>query len=772
MLRKMISQKKLWCCIAVAELLLLVVAGLLYHNRERVELNFTQDDLVDDTGAAGFYIDKSSSFSYIATPDVILPKGMYTLEAQYEYKGEVRLEVFHSLGRFDDDIGGVIRIGESGRINCDFRVKYSNRPMHIRGRLAGDAVDGDYLLIRNVRITSAAVGTRNFVFRMACWLLAMNLLLTLYVLRDSLFADAERNLQWKLLLLLVCFSSLPLTVNYLVGNAYDLGFHLTRIEGIKDGLLNGVFPVRVPTNWMNGHGYASSVFYGDLLLYIPAILRIFGISVLASYYIYVFIINVLTAGISYHCFSRMSDRNTGLLCAALYSLNLYRLHCVYTRAAVGEFTAVAFMPLVLYGLWKVYRLPEESKEHENSWITITAGCTGIFLSHMISTEMTALFVIITLVILWKKTIRRRNFMVLLKAAVSTVLVNLWFLLPFLDYMTGGTYAINSMDRYEPYLLEDRGGYFVQLFMTDYDVMGLSGAIGNRGAASSMPMTVGNAMMLVLIAWFLLCVWNKARDKAERKEEFLAVFLSVLSLYMTRYQFPYTWLVSKIPILRLPVHSLQYQWRILAISVVLLLWLLCILMQKNWIERKKKVFLAGLLVLLSVSQGITFISKFMNDATVLRIYQEAGIDSYEIGFGEYIPVQEGKGEEFSVGAFQDGCREELTYDAEKVMVEEWHREKGEIVVRLQNGSGDTQQVEVPFILYKGYQAITDSGERLQVSPGNFFRVSVSVPAGYAGTIRVGFHEPWYWRISEVISLLTLVGIFLYRTGFPKRRRAEI
>lgn len=770
MLHKMLSQKKVWCCIAVVELLLLAVAGLLYRGRERVDYQFTQEELVDDTGAAGFYIDKSSDYSYVATPEVTLPRGMYTMEAQYEYKGEVRLEIYHTLGRFDDNAGGLIRIGEAGSVTCDFQVKYGDRPLHVLGRLAGDAADGDYLLLRSIRITSSPVGTRNFVFKIAALLLLADLLLALYALRDRFFADAGKNMQWKVLLLLVGFCSLPLAVNYLFDNAYDLGFHLTRIESIKDGLLNGVFPVKVPTIWMNGYGYASSVFYGDLLLYIPAVLRIFGISVLASYYCYVFLIHVLTVGISFHCFSKMSDRWTGLLCAALYSTNLYRLHCVYTRAAVGEYTAVAFMPLVLYGLWKVYKLPEDSKEHANSWITIAIGCSGIFLSHMISTEMTALFVIITVVILWKKTIRKKTLVVLLKAVVATLLVNLWFLLPFLDYMASGDYAINSMERYEPYLLEDKGGYLVQFFMTDYEAMELSGAIGNRGAAGSMPMTVGNAMMLILIGWFLLCVWDKGRDKSERKEEYLAVFLSVLCLFMTRYLFPYTWFARKIPFLQLPVHSLQYQWRFLAIAAVLLLWLLCMIMKKEWIERKKKIFFAGLLAFLAVSQGITFISKLMNDATAVRIYQEAGIDTDNIGFGEYIPVI-GDATAFTVNSYQEEYREELTYDAESVTVEEWHRDKGDIFVRLQNGSQETQQVEVPFLLYKGYRAVTDSGEQLPVSPGNYARVSVAVPAGYAGTIQVGFREPWYWRVSEVISLLTVIGIVLYQTGWLKKKRAE-
>lgn len=73
------------------------------------------------------------------------------------------------------------------------------------------------------------------------------------------------------------------------------------------------------------------------------------------------------------------------------------------------------------------------------------------------------------------------------------------------------------------------------------------------------------------------------------------------------------------------------------------------------------------------------------------------------------------------------------------------------------------------MYKGYQAVMDNGEQLQLLPGSL--VSVSVPAGYTGTIRIGFHEPWYWRVSEIISLLTVIGIALHQTVFLKKKRAE-
>lgn len=766
-LQKIMVQKKAWCCIIAVELLILVMAGFIYDNRERVELNFTQDDLIDDLGQKGFYIDQSYSARYVGTPDFTLPRGIYTLEVVCEYKGQVRVEVVHSDGGFRSDIGGAIQINDFGNVNCDFSVKYGDRPLHIQGRLAGDADDQDYLLIRNIKITTDAAGTRNFMFWVVVLFVALDLIMVLYFWRDRIFADEEVLNRCKILLLIILFSSLPLTVDYLFHNAHDLEFHLLRIEGIKDGLMNGTFPVKLHTNWLNGHGYAVSVFYGDLLLYVPAILRLFHVSIMGAYKCYIFMINVLTVGISYHCFAKMSNKQNGLLCAALYSLNIFRLYDVYTRAAIGEITAMVFMPLVLYGLWKIYKLPEESQEHERSWITLLIGCTGIFLSHMISTEMTAFFVILVAIILWRKTIHKKTFIVLLKAAAATVLLNLWFLVPFLDYMASGTYAINKMERYEPYRLEDKGGFLVQLFMTKYDVMGASGGLGTRGVAGAMPHTVGNALMLVLIGWFLMCMWKKGRDNEEKKEEYLAVFLSVLCILMTRCVFPYTQIVNKIPVLMFPVHGLQFQWRFLAVAVVLLLWLLCILMQKKWIERRIKMVFAGLLVALTVSQGISYISELMNEASVWHIYQEGGIDTEAIGFGEYIPAR--KDGNFSVSKTVAGYKEELVYNAAYINVEEWYREKGAIVLRLQNISDDSRQIEVPLILYKGYKAVADNGEELSISPGENYCISVLVPAGFAGNIRISFHEPWYWRMCEVISLVVLIGIIFCSVSNWKKIR---
>ena len=445
----------------------------------------------------------------------------------------------------------------------------------------------------------------------------------------------------------------------------------------------------------------------------------------------------------------MSNARTALVCTIVYTLNIYRLVCIFARAAVGEYTAMVFTPLVLYGLWKIYMLPEESKEHERSWLTLSAGCCGIFFSHMITTEMTTFFIGISAVVLWKKTFRKKTLFVLGKSAVTTVLLSGWFLVPFLDYMLNETFAINSPGGYGIYTMEDRSVFPAQFFMIDYSAIAVSRSFLN-GTMNEKPYTIGIAALSALAVWFYLCLGRKETEKSEKKTAYFAVFLCLLSLMMTTWLFPYTWVVAKIPILEGSIKSIQYPWRFLTISGVVFVYLLCLILKKKWTSENKKNVYMMLLVGLSVFQGLSYMSKCLDEYSPYRVYQSGNLSTYDVGGGEYFPTNSSK----------EGCVNELTLYSDAVTVADWYRDHGAVVALLTNNGINSAQVEVPLLLHKGYHAISGSGEELAISQGASGRISVSVPAGFAGSFKVEFKEPWYWRMSELISLVTLLCLVLY------------
>ena len=761
MAERLRKNKRIWLVIAAVEILLVCLAGFLYSRRAPVEISFIQDDLVYDSGEPGFYLDTTSSSTRISTPEFTLPRGMYTVTIQYEFSGTVVMGVDYVDGRLVPSPSGSIQSRSTGISTCDFKVSYNNRPMQAYGRLRGDATEGCYILIRNITITDSPVAMENFLFQIVTAFLLLDLILLCALYWNRLTQNRERWREVKLLAILILFGSIPLFIDYLPSGGHDIAFHLMRIEGIREGLQSGMFPVRIQPGWLDGHGYAASIFYGDLFLYIPAVLRMFGVSIQACYQFYVLLVNTATVFAAWYCFTKMSDRKTGMICAVLYSLNIYRMACLYIRAAVGEYTAMIFLPILLYGFWKVYTLPEESREHKKSWITIAFGFTGLVMTHMITCEFVALFTVLICIILWKRTFQKRTFFTLAKAAIALALLNLWFLVPFLDYMQNGTYLLNDPNAYAAFRIDERAAFPAQIFMNTYDVLGGS-VKHSMGISGEMPMTPGAALLLVLAAWFFLYVGEKSGDKSEKRKEWLCVFLSLLSLLLTTYLVPFAELVDLIPLLQLPARSIQFSWRFLSMAAIFLTWLACLLFaRKDGNERKRRLLKIGICGI-ACWQALTLMSAVLRDSGVMTVYQMGNLTTREVGGGEYLPP------EYDVADYVDN----LTYDPEKIIVTEWNREEKRIRVEVTNPTTETQQVEVPYVYYKGYEAVDENGNSLPILTGASGRISVSVPAGYTGSFSVQFREPWYWRGCEVVSLLMLLAILMSCTKWFENREKKI
>ena len=121
------------------------------------------------------------------------------------------------------------------------------------------------------------------------------------------------------------------------------------------------------------------------------------------YQIYVFLINIATVLIAYYVCKKMSQNvNISLIGSFLYLMSAPRLVNLYTRSAVGEYTATTFFPLILYGLYLVY---SEKKEDTNKgWLPLALGMSAVVMSHVISFEISLIVVGGICVLNLKKTL--------------------------------------------------------------------------------------------------------------------------------------------------------------------------------------------------------------------------------------------------------------------------------------------------------------------------------------------------------------------------------
>lgn len=553
-------------------------------------------------------------------------------------------------------------------------------------------------------------------------------------------------------------ASLPYLCGYTITGP-DLTYHLQRIEGVKDGLLGGQFPVRLEPRWMYDHGYANGIFYCNTFLYFPALLRLLGFPVSASYNIYCIALNIAAAWISYYCFGRMlGDKNAGVICSALYTLSIFRIYKLVVATAVGEGTAVTFIPLVLYGLYRIFTEEPEGEGYRTSWIPLMLGLSGLIQSHVLTCEITGAAVVLFCIIFIRKIFHVKVFLALLKGAVSTVGVCLWFLVPFLDYYLTQDVHIRHVSART---IQDRGLYPAHLPFHFWRA-GDNIPNGENGIQYSHPVGVGLVLCAALGVFLILWFSGKLRKSEKRGLAFVkaAAVIGTLMLYMSLNLFPWDRIQSLNSVTAALVSSLQFPNRFLGWGTVCLVLVFgfCVRFFK---ENRSQVFhwiMVGGAVM-GITTSSMYLLDFVNSGQeYFELYNEEGMGFGYISGAEYL-IEGTEGDKLTfAGPAPGGGVEIQGFD------------KSYLRAKLYciNGQEGESYVDLPMLLYKGYVAVRgDTGQKMALCPGENHVIRILIPGGFAGEITVDFASPVYWRISEWITVFTVGAIALWRSGIGRR-----
>lgn len=222
--------------------------------------------------------------------------------------------------------------------------------------------------------------------------------------------------------------------------ADDTYFHLARIEGIAEGLRDGVFPVWINGFLLNGYGVPEGIMYPDTLLYLPGILRLTGMSLSGAYSVYWLVITFLGMYSCYFAYNRWLGSPCGGCAAAVLYSSCYFLLWNHGISA-GLSAAMAFLPLTVFGMWSVL------KGRWQYWYLGTAGLCIVCQSHLISLLL-LLPVAACLLVMYGRNlsqpVRCRGFFKLL---FFSLLLNLWRLVPLLDFYPRMQFHISDTQHY-------------------------------------------------------------------------------------------------------------------------------------------------------------------------------------------------------------------------------------------------------------------------------------------------------------------------------------
>ena len=363
-------------------------------------------------------------------------------------------------------------------------------------------------------------------------------------------------------ILCVGFSSL-LAVNPKIILGDDLYYHLSRFIFISDSLFAGQIPVRMQTNALNGFGYASSLFYGEVFLTLPAVLYRMAFPVQVCYQVYMVAVNALTYWLAYACFKHIGKHpHIASVGACLYTLAAYRLVCMYERSAVGEYTAMAFLPLIVYGLWKLYTASDDTRFTVPHYGPLVLGLCGIIQSHLLTLMMSCVLLLLFFLVFPRKTLKPRRLLALCKVVGWTLLINLWFLWPLVDSLSmnlriGEYNALETIAgrALEPvYLL---GGLSQGYTSMDELLMD----------AFSLGLSLGCGLAVYLIFICMRNPWQLTRDPSYRQSRYMFLF-TVVALWICSCYFPWDRIASFGGTLANYFCSVQFPWRYLTCASVL------------------------------------------------------------------------------------------------------------------------------------------------------------------------------------------------------------
>ncbi|MBQ2803973.1 MAG: hypothetical protein IJF07_08760, partial [Lachnospiraceae bacterium] len=453
----------------------------------------------------GYYIDASvgQTGNIVEFEKLSLPRGIYQVALQYDTDTDMKNMCL--ANDLSTDYKTFLCNGEhlySGLHETDFRIWLLEDKEEIQFYVTYEG-EGS-ATIKGLEIIKTNAMNRIFVFL----LLVAGTIINACVI----YAQYDKKYQIPLkqknvvfgLGIIILLSSLPLMIDGTISSG-DLLYHELRIEGIKDGILNGQFPVRIAPEWQQGYGYASSIFYGETVLYLAAFFRLLGFTLITSYRLFMFVVNIATVLIAYFCFKKMfQEEYAGLLCAGVYSLSIYRISKTFICGSLGETFGIMFLPLLAYGFYRVFAQDIREETYKRAWVPLTIGFTGLIQSHLLTCEQVGAFTILLCLIMVKRVFRLKTFVVLAKTVIYSALLSLWFLVPFLDYMLTGDFVIQNVSART---IQDRGLYPAHLLYTYYENGG-NVLFEEAGMADSQPMGVGIVLLGAFVVWTGILIFRK------------------------------------------------------------------------------------------------------------------------------------------------------------------------------------------------------------------------------------------------------------------------
>lgn len=672
------------------------------------------------------------------TPSYVMNRGSY--KVTLEYSADERDNVLELWEQGDKIAAWPINSWEK-ELTAEFALSKDAKALQFRINYSGNGS----LVIKKLTFSPQTMFYTDTYFMIL-------VVLALYLLGWKCFMEERVRLtQGQLLDLAVILgaallATTPLMQTYLY-NGDDLCYHLARLEGLKDGILDGQIPVNILPEGLQNNGYLNAM-YPYLFLYIGAFLRICRVSLALSYKTLIFLANLGSAVCAYAAVKSMvRDRRCVLLAVVLYTLMPYRFTNILHRGDLGETLALIFWPMVIAGLYHVV-MGERKK-----WYYLVIGFSGILQSHILSIAYVTGFCVITALFYCVRIAREKRYVEIGRAAGLSLLLNAWYLAPFLYY----------------YFMEDLNkevlrwsGYFEQSI--NPSILAQSLSLYNKQYFS-----LGFALIGCLAVGIVYLLVERRKNRQD-VDGFLAYLLvaGILFTYLCTGYFPSRALMDN-AFFRNIGTMLQFPWRFLGPASACFLFVGAAALERSKLLAPCKNAVLALLVGLNLFIVITVPTD--NIHMPYKNAQAQASKGHETKLGT------------SVGLFYphewrltEAVDEKLTTDVVisdfgAVSVQDY-KKKGTKAAVSYTANDPTAYIELPIQSYLGYRAEDENGKPVEFQRGDGGRIRFFVNGdGAPHQVYVRYGPVWGFLAADIVSALTLLLLFWKGCLRKKPRHGE-
>ena len=197
-------------------------------------------------------------------------------------------------------------------------------------------------------------------------------------------------------------------------------------------------------------------------------------------------------------------------------------------------------------------------------------------------------------------------------------------------------------------------------------------------------------------------------------------------------------------------TVQFSWRYLSLSMIFLATAIVISMHilKNKNHRFYKKCLEYLVLSMILSTGV-FFWKFSGDVLDCKFETTGNASTMYVMNGEYLPTDTDPSKLFV-------ARPET--NSSDIAFDNYERASGTALLTCSNNGNAEAEITFPILKYDNYRVYDqESGREYAVQVGDNNRIKVAIEAGYNGTLCVEYVPPMLWRISEIVSIVSVLVI---------------